>query len=153
MGYKAIDESGKLHTTFKILEEDEHFILLEDLQIHYLELPKLPNKEVEELDGIELWLGFLKEAGKEGNEAKMRKFRGRSKTMDVAINKLEEISADERMRELYRAREKSRLDLISRMKYAENLAMERGMEKSKVEIATKFYLSVSRQSKFQKALV
>lgn len=78
MGYNAISESENLHTTFKVLEEDEHFILLEDLQIHYLELPKLPDKGIDDLDGVELWLSFLKEAPKESNEIKLKELRGRS---------------------------------------------------------------------------
>ncbi len=32
------------------------------------------------------------------------------------------------MMELYRAREKARLDMISKLKYAENRGMEKGME-------------------------
>ncbi len=37
-----------------------------------------------------------------------------------------EISADEKMRELYRAKEKARLDMISKLKYAENKGIEKG---------------------------
>ena len=48
--------------------------------------------------------------------------------METVINQLEEISADERMRELYRAREKSRLDMISKLKYAENKGRKEGRE-------------------------
>ncbi len=129
MGYNAINESNSLHTTFKVLEEDEHFILLDDLQIHYLELTKLPDKEVKDLEGVELWLTFLKEADKKDNDARIEELRERSKAMSTAINKLEEISADERMRELYRAREKSRLDMKSKLEYAEHMAMERGMKR------------------------
>lgn len=129
MGYNAINESENLHTTFKVLEENEHFILLEDLQIHYLELPKLPNKKVDDLQGVELWLSFLKEAPKESNEIILKELRGRSEAMSTAIDKLQEISADDRMRELQRAREKSRLDMISRVKYAEKQAEERGMKR------------------------
>jgi len=46
--------------------------------------------------------------------------------METAINQLMEISTDEKMRELYRAREKARLDMISKLKYAENRGMEKG---------------------------
>ena len=128
MGYNAINESDNLHTTFKLLEENEHFILLEDLQIHYLELPKLPDKNVDDLEGAELWLSFLKEAAKDSGKVKLNELRGRSEAMSAAIDKLQEISADDRMRELQRSREKARLDMISRVKYAEKQAEERGME-------------------------
>jgi predicted transposase/invertase (TIGR01784 family) len=56
-----------------------------------------------------------------------------SPVTETAINRLQEISADERMREIYRAREKARLDMLSRLKSAEKLGMEKGMEKGRVE--------------------
>lgn len=129
LGYIEIIESNKLHTIFKIMEQEEHFQLLEDLEIHYLELPKLSKKKIEELNKVELWLDFLKEAGKEGNEDRLKGLMERSETMKTAINKLQEISSDEKMRELYRAREKYRLDMISKLKYAENKGKKEGMEK------------------------
>ncbi|MCK9268219.1 MAG: PD-(D/E)XK nuclease family transposase, partial [Alkaliphilus sp.] len=78
---------------------------------------------------MELWLDFLKESAKEGNEKRLKELKGRSEIMETAINQLMEISADEKMRELYRSREKARLDMISKLKYAENRGMEKGMEK------------------------
>ena len=129
LGYVEITESSRIHTTFKITEQEEHFNLLEDLQIHYLELPKLPKKNIVELDAVELWLDFLKESAKEGSEKRLRELKERSEIMGTAINQLIEISADEKMRELYRAKEKARLDMISKLKYAEKKGMEKGIEK------------------------
>lgn len=61
----------------------------------------------------------------------------RSETMKEAVERLDEISSDERMREIARAREKARLDEISRIKYAERKAMEKrlaeGLEKGLAE--------------------
>lgn len=126
LGYNEIKESQKLHTVFKILEKTDHFELLDDLQIHYLELPKLPKRKVEELNELELWLDFLKEAG---NGKRLKQLKERSAVMSSLVNKLQEVSADEIMREKYNAREKARLDYKSAMKYAENRGMERGIEK------------------------
>ena len=55
--------------------------------------------------------------------------------MGAAINQLMEISADEKMRELYRAREKARLDMISRLKYAENKGIAKGLEEGAIKKA------------------
>lgn len=129
MGYNIITESDKIHTSFKVLEENDHFVLTEDLQIHYLELAKLPSKEIEDLEGLELWLAFLKEAGKEDSENKLEELKERSEIMKEVINELDVISADERMREVYRAREKYRLDMLSQLRQAEREAEEKGMEK------------------------
>ena len=127
--YNAIPESKKLHSSFKILEKGEYFPLTEDLQIHFLELPKLKQKGIKELSGIELWAEFLKEAGKEGSEKKIKELMERSDIMKDAVENLGKISEDDRMREIAWAREKARLDEISRIKYAERKATEQGMEK------------------------
>lgn len=119
MSYNAINESEKLHTHFKLLEREENFTLTEDLQIHYLELPKLPeDKEIEELEGVELWIAFLREAGKEGNEVKLKKLKERSEVMTKAMKSLETVSSDEKMLEAYRAREKARMDELAKIAYA-----------------------------------
>lgn len=46
---------------------------------------------------------------------------------------LEQISADEKLKQEYYAREKAKLDATSRMKYAEIKGMEKGMEKGRHE--------------------
>ena len=52
--------------------------MTDDLQIHYLELQKLPeNKNIDELEGVELWVEFLK-AGRENNEEILEKLKLRS---------------------------------------------------------------------------
>ena len=149
MSYNAINESEKLHTHFKLLEREENFTLTEDLQIHYLELPKLSeDKEIEELEGVELWIAFLREAGKEGNREKLERLKGRSEVMTKVMKSLETVSSDEKMLEVYRAREKARRDEISKLIYAENqkaitIAEEMfkdGMELEKVAKYTKLSL-------------
>ena len=78
------------------MEVEEYFSLVDDLEIHYLELPKLDKKEIEELDQVELWLEFLKEGGKDDNQARLKKLMERSEVMTRVVNKLQEISADEK---------------------------------------------------------
>ena len=119
MSYNAISESEKLHTHFKLIEREENFTLTEDLQIHYLELPKLPeDKEILELEGVELWVAFFRETGKEGNEEKLEKLKERSEVMTKAMKSLETVSSDEKMLEAYRAREKARMDELAKIAYA-----------------------------------
>ena len=65
--------------------------------------------------------------------------------MEAAINQLEKISADRRMLELYRAREKARLDEISKLKYAEKKGLEKGLEKGRQEGARKIALNLLKQ--------
>lgn len=137
LNYSEIKESEKLHTIFKIIEQKEHFELVDDLEVHYLELSKLPKRKVGELNGLELWLDFLKEAGKAGNEARLNQLKERSAIMNNLVNKLVEVSADEILREKYNAREKARLDYKSAMAYAENRGIEKGRMEGRMETAKK----------------
>jgi len=130
LDFEIITETTKYHTEYHILEKAERFRLIDDLEMHYLELPKFdPKKDTGQMQAHEQWLTFMKNADKPEMEEKMNKLIERSEAIKMAKKMLNEISADELMRQKYYAREKARLDEISRIKYAEIKGMERGMEK------------------------
>ena len=129
MDFIIIDETSKYHTEYQILEKNEHFLLTEDLSIHYIELPKFDDKkDIEYMEAVELWLTFMKRIGEPGMEGLLNQLIERSETLKMAKEMLEKISADERLREKYYAREKARRDAISRLQYAERKGMEKGIE-------------------------
>ena len=128
--FNLIQESTRYHTSFLIMEKDEHFVLMDDLEIHYLELGKYKTREdLESITGIELWLTFFKEVGSKPGLEKLKKIAERSETISMALKNLEKISADEVMRIKSLEREMSRRDEISRLKYAEEKGIKKGMEK------------------------
>lgn len=131
LGYTEIVESVRLHTVFRLMEEKEYFTLLDDLEIHYLELTKLPNKEINQLNKTEKWIMFLKEAGREDSRDRIKELTRESDIMATALNKLKEISADQEMRALYKARQKARHDLASKLQYARR----EGREEEKIKTA------------------
>src|SRR5699024_7756876 len=105
------------------------FLLTEDLSIHYIELPKFDDKkDIEYMEAVELWLTFMKRIGEPGTEELLNQLIERSETLKMAKEMLEKISADERLRDKYYAREKARRDAIYRLKYAERKGMEKGKE-------------------------
>ncbi|MCK9443949.1 MAG: Rpn family recombination-promoting nuclease/putative transposase [Tissierellaceae bacterium] len=138
LDFNLIHETEKYHTIYKIREIEEGFNLTEDLEIHYIELKKF-EKLIEwesngkELEEVELWLTFIKKTGKEGAETLLEKLVERSETIKMAKEMLEKISGDELLRQKYYAREKARLDEISRIKYAESKGYETGLEKGLAE--------------------
>ncbi|MNC25349.1 hypothetical protein D3C75_734360 [compost metagenome] len=81
------------------------------------------------MEATELWLTFLKNAGKEDTEELLNELGRRKEELLMAKEMLGKISADEIMRQRYYAQEKARIDKISSMKYAEIMGMEKGMEK------------------------
>lgn len=130
LNFNIIEETERYHTEYKILEKEEHFPLIDDLSIHYIELPKFDDeKDVEKMKAIELWLTFIKRAADPESRGKLENLVERSEPLKMAKEMLEKISADEKLRQEYYAKEKARLDAISRMKYAEIKGMEKGIEK------------------------
>ncbi len=123
MDFDIKKETDRYHTEYKILETKEKFQLVDDLEIHYIELQKFhPKKDLGEMEAIELWLSFLKKVGNE----EIEKLVIRKEELCIAMEMLKKISADEEMREKYAAREKARLDAISSIKFAEMKGIEKG---------------------------
>lgn len=138
MDFNIIKETDRYHTEYQILEKDEHFVLVDDLTIHYIELPKFDDeKDVESMEAIELWLTFIKNTGDSEKREKLNKIIERSETLKMANEMLKEISADEELREEYYAREKAKLDKKSSLFYAKEQGIEQGVHKEKIQTVKK----------------
>ncbi|WP_449240463.1 Rpn family recombination-promoting nuclease/putative transposase [Desulfoscipio gibsoniae] len=142
LDFDIIHETDRYHTQYSILEKDDGFLLVEDLEIHYFELKKFTaQSRLGGMESVEKWLTFMKEAGKPGSEELLKELASQKEELAMAMEILGEISADEKLRQEAYAREKARLDAVSRIKYAELKGMEKGikegiekgMEKGKVE--------------------
>ena len=93
------------------------------MELHILELKKLPEKARNE-DGIIRWMRFF-------NGKKKEDFEEMAKTdqyMEEAFSELKKLSANERKRLEYEAREKAVRDYISLMGTELRLGLERGMK-------------------------
>ena len=98
------------------------------MELHILELKKLPEKALNE-EGIIRWMRFFNGKNKE-------EFKEMAKTdpyIEEAYSELEKLSADERKRLEYEAREKAVRDYNSLMGTQLRLGFEKGMEQGKLE--------------------
>ncbi|MGL5544509.1 MAG: Rpn family recombination-promoting nuclease/putative transposase, partial [Cetobacterium sp.] len=124
-------ETKSYHSVFKIIEEKENIVLNKDLEIHFLELPKLLDFNVD--DPLSGWGMFLKEPSSDIVEEAEETV----KEIKLAKKKLYVISSDEDEREKYRMREKARLDAASALATAELKGLEQGkaegLEQGKAE--------------------
>jgi len=117
-----LPETKRFHSEFGTLEKTELYELHGLRTIHTLELPKLP----EGANGkLEDWLKFIKSEKKEEYMAVAQK----SKPMKRALEVLEEVSADQRLRDQYFYRKIAKMDEIARLDYARDEGMEMGMAK------------------------
>jgi predicted transposase/invertase (TIGR01784 family) len=126
--YDFIPESKKCHTVFSMIEKDDHFQFNDLMEIHVLNLAKLPKIE----DGkLADWLKFLKAEGEE--EFKMLAMK--NPMIDEAYCKLQVMSDDEANRMLYQARLKAQRDEYARIQGARQDGLDEGEKKGKLEVA------------------
>jgi predicted transposase/invertase (TIGR01784 family) len=121
--YDFIPESSRCHTAYRMLETEEHFPFNDLMEIHVLNLERLPAEgEGKLLD----WLRFLKAETEEEFKMLAEKYP----MIQEAYCKLQEMSEDEANRMIYEARLKAQRDEYSRTQGA--------LRKAREEIARNF---------------
>lgn len=105
-------------------------LLLDDLEIHFMELPKLSLKSVRMDDRLVNWLMFISGAPKERWEELAMETPGLKKAMTT----LEFLSQNKEARMLYEMRKKALLDEQSALDYAESRGRDVGKAERDKEI-------------------
>jgi predicted transposase/invertase (TIGR01784 family) len=124
--YDFIPETTRCHTTYRMLELEEHFPFNDLMEIHALNLKRLPvDGEGKLLD----WLRFLKAE----TEEEFKMLAQKNPVIEKAYCKLQVMSEDEANRMIYEARLKARRDEQSRLQGARN----EGREESRQALAEK----------------
>jgi predicted transposase/invertase (TIGR01784 family) len=137
--YGFIPKSKRYHTVFRMLEVEEHFPFNELMEIHVLNLRRVPADEDNKLVN---WLRFIGA----GSEEEIKMVAERDEVIKEAYCKLQVMSEDEANRMIYEARLKARRDEYSRIQGALREGREKGWEEGskegrreeKLEIARKF---------------
>jgi predicted transposase/invertase (TIGR01784 family) len=121
-----IPETTRCHTSYRMLELEEHFPFNDLMEIHVLNLERLPaNGEGKLLD----WLRFLKAE----TEEEFKMLAAKNPVIEEAYCKLQAMSEDEANRMIYEARLKAQRDEYSRLQGARN----EGREESRQALAEK----------------
>ena len=134
-----IQNSPRYHHRFSFYDPEAGVEFSDIIEIHTLELRKLPERD----DGTELydWAKFIAAE----SEEELNMVAEKNPQVKKAVVKLQELSADERARDLYERREKALRDIDSRERWAraegkaEGKAegLVEGREASNIEIARK----------------
>jgi predicted transposase/invertase (TIGR01784 family) len=109
--YDIIPESVRCHTTFMMLEKEEHFPFNGLMEIDVLNLARLSEEEDSKLMD---WLRFLKAE----TEEEFKMIAAKNPIINEAYSKLQVMSEDEANRMIYEARLKAQRDDYSRMQGA-----------------------------------
>lgn len=118
------------HNFFMIIEgRDREYVLTDHLILHFLELPKV--EDVEMNSKIARWMLYLKV---EGRDSRMLKILLKDDDdLKIAHKKYKTFTSDEKMRSLAMSREKFRRDQLSREGNAREEGLKQGIEKGELE--------------------
>jgi len=122
----------KVYSSYHFTEDESRYRLTDILEVHFLEIPKLFDKEIErdENDPIVQWMEFLDAKSKGVIEMLAEKNKDIKKAYDL----LKIISKDEKAKMLYESRQAEISDQLTRIKSAE----EKGKLEGKLEDAISF---------------
>lgn len=122
LDFDYIKDTQRFHTVYHISEDTEHIKYTDILEIHIVELPKLPTNN----DGTDLydWIKFIKAE----NKGEFEMLAKQSQYLQKAYETLEEISADQQKRMEYDARQKALYDYNTLMEENYERGVEEGIE-------------------------
>jgi len=121
----------RFHNTYHLREDHTGELLSDDIEIHFMELPKLGLRTSKMDDRLVKWLMFINGAPKDRWEELAMDTPGLKKAMTT----LEFLSQNKEARMLYEMRKKALLDERSALDYAETRGREEGKLEGKLEIA------------------
>ncbi|MCL2019644.1 MAG: Rpn family recombination-promoting nuclease/putative transposase [Oscillospiraceae bacterium] len=132
--HNFIDESKEYHNRFTLYDPETKTGFSEKLEIHTIELPKIPTDS----DGTQLWwwTKFLSAKSKE----EFTMLAEQNPQVKNAVVRLMELSSDEKTRLVYESRHKMAWDNWGRERAAEEKGMEKGIEKGRTEIIERLKL-------------
>jgi len=121
----------KLYSSYHLTEDETGYRLTDILEVHFLEIPKLFDDDIErdENDPIVQWMEFLDAKSK----GVMEMLAEKNKDIKKAYDLLQIISKDEKARMLYEAKQAEISDQLTRIKSAE----EKGANEKALRVAEK----------------
>ncbi len=131
LGFNWFKAKNKYHHTFRLREDETGELLNEDLEIHFLELPKITKLKRRPQDALEEWLMYFNNLeGKEMEEIAMTN-PGVRKAMTIEQIFLK----NKKERRLYELREKAARDEISMVTGAKEEGKAEGKIEGRIEMA------------------
>ncbi len=115
---------AEFYSRFHIWEDTRRLLCTDKLELHIIELPKLPKEVREDSGDIELWANFINSERKEDFDMLAEK----NSYIKSAYERLQIISQDEEKRMEYEAREKAVRDYNQMMKEARHHGWEDGIK-------------------------
>ena len=133
LDFVLFPESQELHSNFVLWERAQEFQLTQDLELHYLELPKFaPDKPRLLQSRFERWLYVLKFSDLYHNRELPENLK-EEEGIEMAIDAMRKAYARDEIRAVIEAQEKAKRDEISRLSFAERKGRQTGRAEGREE--------------------
>lgn len=141
LDFELLKETNRFHSTFRLYESEDKFLLTDVLELHFVEMPKLLTKwkhrTVNPYDNeLEKWLLLFEADEHEDIRKELEAIAMQDPVMKRAFEKWEDLSRDEKMWIEYETRKKAIQDEMSAVREAELRQMkarEEGREEGLTE--------------------
>ncbi|MDR0709826.1 MAG: Rpn family recombination-promoting nuclease/putative transposase [Spirochaetaceae bacterium] len=143
--YDFIPESVRCHTVYRMLETEERFPFNDMMEIHALNLERLPE---EGEGGLLDWLRFLKAE----TEEEFKMLAEKNPVIQEAYCKLQVMSEDEANRMIYEARLKAQRDEYSRIQGALREGRQDGLQEGEANAIKKIAVEMNKHGMDAKAI-
>ncbi len=147
LDFVLFPDSPPIHHRFELREREQHFLLDELLELHFVELTKFrPDKPQQLQTPFERWLYFLKFSDLY-EEHELPDDLAREEGISMALDSMRRAYANDPIRERILAQEKADRDERSRMEAAMDEGLAKGLAEGKAEGLAEGKAEVARKMK------
>lgn len=132
LNYNCFKE-GTYHEIAKIRREYKNTLLTEDLEMHYIQIPKFIQEKRGTETKLEQWIQFIGYITEKGVKEAMEK----NKVIKRAKEELENLSGNDEIRRLAELRDKAIRDEKTNLRGAKEEGIRKGRKDEKIETARK----------------
>lgn len=127
LGYEYLPLSG-FHHMYGLYDETGKHRLTEDIEIHFLELPKVTRQDIRSMRTLDKWMAFI---GNKLSDEEMEAIAMSEAAIDTAWDRIEAFMHDAGQRRKYEQREKFEHDYVSDMEGSWKQGMQQGISKGR----------------------
>lgn len=127
LGYEYLPLSG-FHHMYGLYDETGKHRLTEDIEIHFLELPKVTRQDIRSMRTLDKWMAFI---GNKLSDEEMEAIAMSEAAIDTAWDSIEAFMRDAGQRRKYEQREKFEHDYVSDMEGSWKQGMQQGISKGR----------------------
>ena len=127
LGYEYLPLSG-FHHMYGLYDETGKHRLTEDIEIHFLELPKVTRQDIRGMRTLDKWMAFI---GNKLSDEEMEAIAMSEAAIDTAWDRIEAFMRDAGQRRKYEQREKFEHDYVSDMEGSWKQGMQQGINKGR----------------------